>query len=218
MTIRFVYFHGFASSPQSQKATAFSKRFAELGLPLTIPDLEGGDFKHLTISRQLRIIEKTLDSSPGASFGLIGSSMGGYLAALTSQIRSDVKGAYLMCPGFNFIQRWRSAFSEQTRKEGGAGLIQVFNYRYNRTMELDPGIFEDGEKWERAKYERPVPTRIVHGIHDDTVDIGESRNFARNHPWASLKEVDSDHGLLSHLDWILDDCLDFFTVQGLISV
>jgi hypothetical protein len=144
--------------------------------------------------------------------------MGGYLAALTSQIRSDVKGAYLMCPGFNFIQRWRSAFSEQTRKEGGAGLIQVFNYRYNRTMELDPGIFEDGEKWERAKYERPVPTRIVHGIHDDTVDIGESRNFARNHPWASLKEVDSDHGLLSHLDWILDDCLDFFTVQGLISV
>ncbi|MEE8206433.1 MAG: YqiA/YcfP family alpha/beta fold hydrolase, partial [Nitrospinaceae bacterium] len=200
MAIQFVYFHGFASSPQSQKATAFSKRFAELDLPLTIPDLEGGDFKHLTISRQLRIIEKTLDSSPGASFGLIGSSMGGYLAALTSQIRSDVKGAYLMCPGFNFIQRWRSAFSEQTQKKGGAGLIRVFNYRYNRTMELDPGIFEDGEKWEGAKYERPVPTRIVHGIHDDTVDIGESRNFARNHPWASLKEVDSDHGLLSHLD------------------
>ena len=80
-------------------------------------------------------------------------------------------------------------------------------------MELDLGIFEDAEKWERVEYGRPVPTRIAHGIHDETVDIAESRNFARNHPWASLKEVDSDHGLLSHLDWILDDCIDFFSVQ-----
>ena len=218
MTIQFVYLHGFASSPQSQKATAFIKRFAELGLPLTVPDLEGGDFRNLTISRQLRIIEKTLDSFPGASFALIGSSMGGYLAALTAQIRPEVKGAYLMCPGFNFIRRWRSALSEEIQKAGGAGLIQVFNYRYNKTMELDLGIFEDAEKWEGLEYKRPVPTRIVHGIHDDTVDIGESRNFARNHSWAYLKEVNSDHGLLSHLDWILDDCLDFFRVQGLLTV
>jgi pimeloyl-ACP methyl ester carboxylesterase len=218
MMIQFVYLHGFASSPQSQKATAFIKRFAVLGLPLTVPDLEGGDFKHLTISRQLRIIEKTLDSFPGASFALIGSSMGGYLAALTAQIRPEVKGAYLMCPGFNFIQRWRSALSEEIQKEGKAGLIQVFNYRYNKVMELDPGIFEDAEKWEGVEYQRPVPTRIVHGIHDDTVDIGESRNFARNHPWAYLKEVNSDHGLISHLDWILDDCLNFFNVQGLLTV
>ena len=198
--IQFVYLHGFASSPQSQKAMAFTKRFAELGLPLTVPDLEGGDFKHLTISRQLKIIEKTLDSFAWISFALIGSSMGGYLAALTAQIRPKVKGAYLMCPGFNFMKRWRSALSGEIQKEGGTGLIQVFNYRYNKTMELDLGIFEDAEKWEGVEYERPVPTRIVHGIHDDTVDIEESRNFARKHPWASLKEVDSDHGLLSHLD------------------
>jgi pimeloyl-ACP methyl ester carboxylesterase len=218
MAIQFIYLHGFASSPQSQKATAFTKRFAELGLPLTVPDLEGGDFKHLTISRQIRIIEKTLDTFPAAPFALIGSSMGGYLAALTSQIRSDVKGAYLMCPGFNFVRRWRSTLSSEIQQESGAGLIEVFNYRYNKSMELDLGIFDDAEKWQEVKYEKPVPTRIVHGIHDDTVDIEESRNFALNHPWASLKEVDSDHELLSQLDWILYDCLDFFSVQGLLSV
>lgn len=215
MTIQFIYLHGFASSPQSQKATAFTKRFAELGLPLTVPDLEGGDFKHLTISRQLRIIEQTLDSYPEASFALIGSSMGGYLAALTAQIRPEVKGAYLMCPGFNFMKRWRSALSGEIQ---GAGLIRVFNYRYNRIMELDLGLFEDAKKWEWVVHERPVPTRIVHGIHDDIVDIGESRNFARKHPWTSMKEVDSDHGLLSHLDWIINDCLNFFSAQGLLTV
>ena len=215
----FIYLHGFASSPQSQKATAFSKRFAELGVPLTVPDLEGGDFKHLTVSGQLRIIESIMDSFPNASFALIGSSMGGYLAALTSQIRAGVKGAYLMCPGFNFITRWKSAaLSGEIHKEDGADLIRVFNYRYNKMMELNLGIFDDAEKWQAVKYDKPVPTRIVHGIHDETVDIGESRNFTQNYPWASLKEVDSDHGLLSHLDWILDDCLDFFRVQGLLSV
>ena len=219
MMIQFVYLHGFASSPQSQKAQAFARRFAELGLPLTVPDLEDGDFKHLTISRQLRIIDKTLDSFTGASVALIGSSMGGYLAALTAQIRSEVKGTYLMCPGFNFIKRWRAvALAGEIQRESGGNLIQVFNYRYNKTMELDLGIFDDAEKWEGIEYKKPVPTRIVHGIHDETVDIGESRNFVQNHPWASLKEVNSDHGLLSHLDWILDDCVDFFSVQGLFTV
>lgn len=218
MMIQFVYLHGFASSPQSQKAKAFTKRFADLGLPLTVPDLEGGDFKHLTISRQLRVIEETLDSFPGTSFAFIGSSMGGYLAALTAQIRPEVKGMYLMCPGFNFIKRWRSALSVEIEGEGELGLIRVFNYRYNKTMELDLGLFEDAEKWEGVELDKPVPTRVVHGIHDDTVDIEESRNFTRKRPWTSLKELDSDHGLLSHLDWILDDCLDFFSGKGIISV
>lgn len=214
----FVYLHGFASSPQSQKALAFTRRFAELGLPLSVPDLEDGDFKHLTVSRQLRVIDQTLDSFPGASFALIGSSMGGYLAALTAQRRSGVKGAYLMCPGFNFVQRWRSALADEIQRAGGTGLIRVFNYRYNKIMELDLGIFQDAEKWEGFQYRKSVPTRIVHGIHDEIVDIEESRNFAQKYPCSHLEEVDSDHGLLSHLDWILEDCLEFFRDLRVISV
>jgi pimeloyl-ACP methyl ester carboxylesterase len=217
MTTRFIYLHGFASSPQSKKASAFKKRFDELGLPLSIPDLEGGDFKHLTISGQMQVIHETLDAFPGKSFALIGSSMGGYLAALTAQARPEVKSTYLMCPGFNFMQRWRAALPKNVGKEeGGSGLIEVFNYRYNKIMALDFGIFKDAEKWHEINFDRPVPTRIVHGVHDETVDIGESRNFAKNHPWVSLKEVDSDHSLLSHLDWILEDCLKFLQEQGLI--
>jgi hypothetical protein len=214
MATQFIYLHGFASSPQSQKATAFKKRFSELGLPLTVPDLEGGDFKHLTISRQIRIINYTLDAFPDAACALIGSSMGGYLAALTGQLRPEVKGLYLMCPGFNFIRRWRLGLADEIQK--GAGLIRVFNYRYNKNMELDSGIFEDAEQWETIDFDRPLPTRIVHGLHDETVDIEESRNFARQHSWVSLNEVDSDHGMISHLNWILEDCLEFFKRQALL--
>ncbi len=214
MAIEFVYLHGFASSPQSQKATAFKKRFSELGLPLTVPDLEGGDFKHLTISRQIRIINETLDTFPDATWALIGSSMGGYLAAVTGQLRPEVKALYLMCPGFNFIRRWRLALADEIQK--GEGLIRVFNYRYNKNMELDLEIFEDAEQWEAIDFDRPGSTRIIHGLHDETVDIEESRNFARQHSWVNLKELDSDHGLISHLNWIIEDCLEFFKRQTLL--
>ncbi len=214
MAIEFIYLHGFASSPQSQKATAFKKRFSELGLPLTVPDLEGGDFKHLTISRQIRIINQHLDTFPDATWALIGSSMGGYLAAVTGQLRPEVKALYLMCPGFNFIRRWRLALADEIQK--GEGLIRVFNYRYNKNMELDLEIFEDAEQWEAIDFDRPVSTRIIHGLHDETVDIEESRNFARQHSWVNLKELDSDHGLISHLNWIIEDCLEFFKRQTLL--
>ena len=214
MAIEFVYLHGFASSPQSQKATAFKKRFSELGLPLTVPDLEGGDFKYLTISRQIRIINQHLDTFPDATWALIGSSMGGYLAAVTGQLRPEVKALYLMCPGFNFIRRWRLALADEIQK--GEGLIRVFNYRYNKNMELDLEIFEDAEQWEAIDFDRPVSTRIIHGLHDETVDIEESRNFARQHSWVNLKELDSDHGLISHLNWIIEDCLEFFKRQTLL--
>lgn len=219
MPTQFIYLHGFASSPQSHKATAFRKRFDALGVPLIVPDLEDGDFTHLTISSQMRVIRKTLDAISHDSLALIGSSMGGYLAALTGQLVPQVKGLYLMCPGFNVVQRWRSMLADEIRQaEQREGLIRVFNYRYNKTMDLDLGLFADAEQWDNTIFDRPVPTRMVHGIHDDTVDIGESRNFVQSHPWASLKEVNSDHGLLSHLDWIIDDCLKFFTKHSLLKV
>ena len=45
---QYIYLHGFASSPQSQKAQAFKQQFDQLGLPLQIPDLNQGDFSRLS--------------------------------------------------------------------------------------------------------------------------------------------------------------------------
>ena len=215
----FIYLHGFASSPQSHKATAFKTKFDELGVPLIVPDLDGGDFRHLTISSQMQIIRETLTVHPETQYALIGSSMGGYLSALTGQQDSRVKGLYLMCPGFNVVRRWRTLLAEEIRAaDQGEGLIQVFNYRYNKEMEFDLGIFKDAEKWESIPFDRPVPTRIVHGIHDETVDISESRIYSSARTWVHLKEVNSDHSLLSHLDWIIEDCMEFFKELSLLRV
>lgn len=85
-------------------------------------------------------------------------------------------------------------------------------------MELSTGIFDDARNWNALPLERNLPTRIVHGIRDETVPIQESRDFVTSHPWATLVELDSDHGLLSHIDWIVQDCLKFFAGNGLLTV
>ena len=52
-----LYLHGFASSPQSSKATFFSTRLAERGIEMMVPDLNQPDFSTLTVSRMLEQVD-----------------------------------------------------------------------------------------------------------------------------------------------------------------
>ena len=209
----FIYLHGFASGPNSNKARAFKKRFEELNLPFNVPDLQEDDFENLTLSRQVELVQAIIDQDTNKSFGLIGSSMGGYLASLIAQTRNSIKALYLLAPGFNFLNRWRKILDLSNT---GESLIPVFHYRYNKEVNLNTFLFRDAETWESLPLDREIPTRIVHGLHDETIDISESRNFVRERPFCRLKELDSDHGLLSCIDWIIEDCLGFFKGQKLL--
>lgn len=211
----FIYLHGFASGPKSNKACVFKNRFEELNIPLHVPDLQEGDFENLTLSRQVKLVQNIIDAEKHKSFALIGSSMGGYLASLLAQNRESVKALYLMAPGFNFLNRWRQKLKLE-EKLSETTLIPVFHYRYNKEVFLNTHLFRDAETWESLPLERNIPTFIVHGLHDETVDIQESRNFVSKHPWCQLHELDSDHGLLSSVDWVVEDCIRFFKNQSLL--
>ncbi len=213
----FIYLHGFASSPGSRKASVFRKRFEDRGLPLAVPDLEEGDFQHLTLSRQMTRVERFLGETPASGWGLIGSSMGGFLGVLLAQRHEKIRALYLMAPGFHFLQRWsRKIGFDPKHPEKSPDLIRVFHYRYNEYMDIHKNLFVDAGKWEALALDRPVPTRIVHGIHDETVPIAESRQFVQTRPWVQLQELDSDHDLISHVDWIVDDCIGFFAREKMI--
>ena len=209
----FIYLHGFASGPGSNKAKAFKKRFDELGISIHVPDLQQGDFENLTLTGQIELVQGIIDKKKDKSFGLIGSSMGGYLASLIAQTRESVQALFLMAPGFNFLNRWRKKLDiSKTTDE----LIPVFHYRYNKEVLLSTYLFRDAETWESLPLDRKIPTFIVHGLHDETIDIEESRNFVRKKSFCSLKELDSDHGLLSCIDSIIEDSLGFFNQQKLL--
>src|SRR5580704_9168472 len=100
---RYVYLHGFASSPSSRKARFFQERFRELGIGLEIPELVEGDFRNLTLTAQLKVIDRVVGDE---AVSLIGSSMGGYLAALYAARETTVQKLVLMAPAFSLASRW----------------------------------------------------------------------------------------------------------------
>ncbi|MBD2480628.1 YqiA/YcfP family alpha/beta fold hydrolase [Planktothrix sp. FACHB-1365] len=76
----YIYLHGFASSPFSTKAQYLRDRFASVDIHLNIPDLNQGDFSHLTLTRQLQQIESEFFPSASPCV-VLGSSFGGLTAA-----------------------------------------------------------------------------------------------------------------------------------------
>ena len=107
---QFVYLHGFASSPQSSKAQYFRKQFEEKGLTLEIPALDGGDFTHLTITGQLKLVDAAVAGRPTILFG---SSLGGYLAALYAARHANIEKLVLLAPAFRFPSRWSIAVTPE---------------------------------------------------------------------------------------------------------
>src|SRR3954469_23155559 len=76
---RFVWLHGFASSPQSSKGQFVRARLEERGGHLVVPDLNEPAFFDLTVSRMLEQID-VLAQGEGPLV-LFGSSLGGLTAA-----------------------------------------------------------------------------------------------------------------------------------------
>jgi pimeloyl-ACP methyl ester carboxylesterase len=210
---RFVYLHGFASGPASQKARFFRERFAELGMGLEIPDLAEGRFEQLTISGQLAVMERL---AHGEAVSLIGSSMGGYLAALYAARHPEVEKLVLLAPAFSFLTRWPEELGEQKMYEWNrSGVLQVFHYSEGREAALGYQLIEDARKFEHYP-EFLQPTLIFHGKHDTTVPAGNSITFSKRHPDTTLRLMESDHQLLNVLDdiWIDTERFLFGQVAG----
>ena len=194
---RIVYLHGFASGPTSKKAQFFRARFAQLGIGLEIPDLADGHFEQLTISGQVEVIER---ASRGKPVTLIGSSMGGYLAAVFAARHTEVEKIVLMAPAFCFSKRWPQTLGDSTMEEWRRkGVLEVFHYSQGRTVELGYQLIEDGRQYEDYPQIRQ-PALIFHGRNDTVVPADLSVEFAGRHPQAQLHLMESDHELLNVLD------------------
>lgn len=206
--MRYVYLHGFASSPQSRKAEAFRASFAAQGIALEIPLLDGADFAHLTLSSQLQIIEQTLTGHPCR---LIGSSMGGYLAALYAASHPELDRLVLLAPAFGFQSRWRQIHGNPAIEHWReTGWLPVYHYGAKELRRVHFGLFEDAGRFPGFP-DFHQPARIFHGLNDAIVPISLSRDFTANHPNTQLTELDSDHELLNALESIVRDSIPFLT-------
>jgi len=198
----FVYLHGFASSPQSSKAQFFARKFQERGRTLEIPVLDGGDFPGLTITGQLRVVEKAVGDGPAVLFG---SSLGGYLAALfASRHPERVTQLVLMAPAFQFPSRWRARFSPAELDSWKLqGTLPVFHYGYKREVDLGYQIVEDASQYEEEP-EFSQPALVFHGVQDTVVPAQVSVEYARRHPNVKVQLFESGHELTDVLEdmWV----------------
>lgn len=201
-----LYLHGFASGPGSSKARQLRERFAAEGIELTVPDLAEGDFTGLTITKQLAVIDRAVD---GQTVDLIGSSLGGYLAALYAARHANVRRVVLLAPAFDFARRWSNRFSaEQMRRWRELGALPVFHYVTGKLERIGYGLYEDALQYEAFPAVKQ-PALIIHGERDEVVPVELSREFAAQRANATLLAVDSDHALTDQLNLIWRETRSF---------
>lgn len=206
----FVYLHGFASGPGSQKAQFFRARLAECGIDLAIPDLAEGDFENLTITGQLAVVDRACGVRPAI---LIGSSMGGYLAALYAAAHANVERLVLMAPAFGLSRLWESWLgAEALAGWRRAGSRETYHYGEKRNRRLGYGLVEDAARYPDDPEARQ-PVLIFHGLHDATVPVERARQFAAARPNVRLEVLPSDHELLDQLGRIWDETRRFCTIM-----
>ncbi|GDZ92327.1 protein of unknown function UPF0227 [Planktothrix agardhii CCAP 1459/11A] len=208
-TKTYLYLHGFASSPASKKAEYLRDRFASLSINLNIPDLNQGDFSHLTLTRQLQQIPTEL--SPDTSdIVVIGSSFGGLTAARFAEQNLSVKRLILLAPAFNFLSEWFPKLgAEKLNLWKTQGYLSIYHYAEKQNLPLHYDFLEDLAQYPDEQLQRQIPTLILHGINDEVIPIQASQNYAAQRPWVSLIELNSDHSLDNVLGEIWQEIRNF---------
>jgi pimeloyl-ACP methyl ester carboxylesterase len=205
-----VYLHGFASGPGSTKARAIAGRFAGQGVPVAVPDLTPGadGFERSTPTSMLAVAEEALAASPGPH-GVIGSSLGGWLAALAASRLPAVERLVLLAPAFRLHERWSArAGARGLAQWRDAGSTEVFHHATARNRRIGWAFFEDAARWP-AFPEVKVPTLVLTGRRDDTVPLEDVEAWVARTPAARLVVVDDGHELTASLDRIWEEARAF---------
>jgi pimeloyl-ACP methyl ester carboxylesterase len=204
------YLHGFASSPQSSKASAIAGRLGDFGVTLHRPDFNDPEFYSLTVTRMILQLEAAIHELPPAPVTLIGSSLGGFVAWIASAHAARQRGnprpidrLLLLAPALDFgptpldhltpeeLEEWR-----RTR------VLDVHHYGTDDFEPLDYAFYEDAQRYDAFALQSPAETVIVYGRRDELVSPEMIERFAEGRPNVSLHPVDDDHQLHGSLDLI----------------
>jgi len=209
-----VYLHGFASGPGSTKAQYFRARLAALGVPLEIPDL-APDFTHLTVSGMLAVVESILARGPAI---LLGSSLGGYLAALAATRHpAAVRGLVLFAPAFGFAERWETRIGKKALDRWRAArTAPVYHYGFGHEVPLDIELLDDARRYPDEP-DADVPTLVFAGRKDDTVPLAAIERFGALRPRRELVVLDAGHEMTEVLEPMWERILPFLRRLGVVG-
>lgn len=190
----FVYLHGFASGPTGRKADHCRAWAEGRGIEFLAPDLNLPTFESLTISAQVESVEALLATLPEPPV-VVGSSLGGVVAAAVAHRGAAFKKLILLAPGLGFAQR--RLFSTRWAGYREHRRIPVYHHAYERWVKLGAELLDDLPAWaDDDMWQVRTHVVVIHGRMDESVPASESEAFLARHPGGVLHLLDDDHGLL----------------------
>jgi pimeloyl-ACP methyl ester carboxylesterase len=207
-----LYLHGFASSPKSRKAQWFRNRLESAGIRISIPDLEGSDFRALTVSGMLERVKQAAGAEPVT---LMGSSLGGYVAAIHAAMWPEkVDRLILMAPAFDFARRWVEGMgaeaAEQWRRTGG---LRMMHYGKGTEEEIGWSLIEDAMRYP-AEPQPSHPALVFHGADDEVVPVDAARRWCDGHAERRLVVYEDGHDLGQTLEPMWMETQAFLGIAG----
>jgi pimeloyl-ACP methyl ester carboxylesterase len=197
------------SHPASSKGRALDAHLAGRGFRLERLDLRVPSANELRLSAMVDVVRGAIGEAPRAL--AIGSSLGGITVARAAERDARIVGCVLLAPAFRLVSRWRARMGEADwARWQRDGVFPYEDYATGGKLEVGFGLITDaarldgddapeddasraghGPRWPDLR----VPTVIIHGSRDDTVDPELSRTYARTRPNVRLIEVDDGHQL-----------------------
>lgn len=195
---RFLYLHGFASGPGSAKGRALAAHYAARGISMERLSLRVPSFEQQRLSAMIAEVRARI-GGPRDRAVVFGSSLGGLTACRAAEEDARVCALVLLAPAFRIVERWRARIGDaEWDAWRTSGWRAIDDYAERRASRVDFAFVEDAARVDAGGGGWPdvrVPTLIVHGVHDDVVDIDLSREWAAGKRHVRLIEVADGHEL-----------------------
>lgn len=190
-SLNYMYIHGWGVGPEGAKCK-FMREY--LGPAITVHSFNwhSPSYADTTITTALQTLVGNMEALGGKKrWNVVGSSVGGYLAALLVQQRPDlVNRVILLAPSFDNLAGWTGAMLQENPDWGDgehqldACEVEPPKGPYNNTGDKSGGVRFQFIKDLRQYPPYPqiaCPTVVVHAVDDQEVDVDFSLNFVRLH-------------------------------------
>ena len=206
-----LYLHGFASGPGSFKGRALADRFGALGVRMIRADLTPGEdgFERSTPRTMLAEAERLVAAHRPRV--LMGSSLGGYLAALIASRDPSIERLVLLAPAFRLFERWRARLGPDEERRWRAEGLVVHHFASNRPRRIGWAFLEDAAPLPPYPAVR-APALCLAGRRDELVPLEDVARFVELTPGARLVVLEDGHELLGSLDRIFEEARAFLGV------
>lgn len=204
-----LYLHGFASSPQGEKAKFLRGKYQELEdqrfLAVNFnPTRE--DFQRMTITGMINRLRQYILDHELEGPHLIGSSLGG-LISLRYAADYPTGKILLLAPllAYQSLNMSDQALAMWEKQD----TLEIDHYAFPGKIPLSYQFHGDGLNYQDM-IQPPGEIMILHGRSDERVPIEDSRYYAEKYPeQVQLIEVDSDHRLADQHAQIWDLVQEF---------